>query len=104
VATVREILNKVYDQAANVLHITPWVGSNPMFWQDSEILNAVYVPAGQYLRMSGGASSVFAGAGSPEGVLAAPVGSLYLRSDGGAATTLYVKETGAAGNTGWTAK
>ena len=43
------------------------------------------------------------GAGTPEGVVAAPVGTLFLRTDGGAATTLYVKETG-TGNTGWAAK
>ena len=44
-----------------------------------------------------------AGAGSPEGVLAAPAGSLYTRTDGGPGKTLYVKET-ASGNTGWVAK
>ncbi len=38
--------------------------------------------------------------GSPEGVLTAPVGSLALRMDGGAGTTLYTKVTG-VGNTGW---
>jgi hypothetical protein len=43
------------------------------------------------------------GTGSPEGVVTASVGSLYSRTDGGAGTTLYVKETG-AGNTGWVAK
>lgn len=43
------------------------------------------------------------GAGTPEGNVVAPVGSLYLRSDGGAGTTLYVKESG-TGNTGWVAK
>lgn len=43
------------------------------------------------------------GTGSPEGVLTAPVGSLYLRTDGGAGTCFYVKESG-AGNTGWVAK
>lgn len=43
------------------------------------------------------------GAGSPEGVLAAPVGSTYRRTDGGAGTTFYVKESG-TGNTGWAAK
>lgn len=41
----------------------------------------------------------FAGAGSPEGVLAAAVGSEYLRASSTGAT-LYVKETG-TGNTGW---
>ena len=43
------------------------------------------------------------GAGTPEGVVTAPVGSLFTRTDGGANTTLYVKESG-AGNTGWVAK
>jgi hypothetical protein len=46
---------------------------------------------------------MFSGAGSPEGVVTAPVGALYTRTDGGAGTTLYVKESG-AGNTGWVAK
>lgn len=49
------------------------------------------------------AGTVLTGSGSPEGVVAASVGVLYLRSDGGASTTLYVKESG-AGNTGWVAK
>lgn len=44
-----------------------------------------------------------AGTGTPESVYAAPVGSLFLRTDGGATTTLYVKTSG-TGNTGWTAK
>jgi len=35
--------------------------------------------------------------------LAAPVGSMYSRTDGGPGTTLYVKEQG-TGNTGWVAK
>jgi hypothetical protein len=43
------------------------------------------------------------GTGSPEGVVTAPVGSMYTRTNGAANTTLYIKETG-TGNTGWTAK
>ena len=43
------------------------------------------------------------GAGSPEGVVTAIIGSLYTRTDGGVSTTLYVKTSG-TGNTGWTAK
>lgn len=43
------------------------------------------------------------GSGSPEGVVSAPVGSLYSRSDGGLLTSLYVKESG-TGNTGWVGK
>lgn len=46
---------------------------------------------------------VLSGTGTPEGAVTAPVGTLYLRDDGGANTTLYVKESG-TGNTGWVAK
>lgn len=49
-------------------------------------------------------SPMFAsGAGSPEGVVTAVVGSVWTRTDGGAGTTLYVKQSG-TGNTGWVAK
>lgn len=43
------------------------------------------------------------GTGTPEAAVTAAVGSLFLRTDGGANTTLYVKESG-TGNTGWVAK
>ena len=46
---------------------------------------------------------LYSGTGSPENVVSAPVGSLYQRTDGGAGTTLYVKESG-TGNTGWIGK
>lgn len=47
--------------------------------------------------------SFTSGTGSPETVITAPIGSLYTRTNGGAGTTLYVKESG-TGNTGWIAK
>lgn len=50
-----------------------------------------------------GTCQILTGAGTPEAAVTAPVCSLYLRTDGGASTTLYVKESG-AGNTGWVAK
>jgi hypothetical protein len=43
---------------------------------------------------------LYRGTGSPEGVVAAPVGSRYVRTDGGVGTAIYIKETG-TGNTGW---
>lgn len=43
------------------------------------------------------------GTGDPESVVTAGVGAIFLRTDGGTSTTLYVKESG-AGNTGWVAK
>ena len=51
----------------------------------------------------GGTTLDMAGAGSPEGSVTAPVGSTYRRTNGGAATSFYVKESG-AGNTGWVGK
>lgn len=47
--------------------------------------------------------SEFVGTGSPESVVTATVGSVFHRTDGGAGTSLYVKESG-SGNSGWTAK
>lgn len=55
---------------------------------------AVYLNAGPFWS---------SGTGSPEGAVTAPVSSLYSRTDGGAGTSLYVKESG-SGNTGWIAK
>ena len=46
---------------------------------------------------------ITSGSGTPEGVVTGNVGSLYLRTNGGAGTSIYVKETG-TGNTGWVAK
>lgn len=46
---------------------------------------------------------IFTGTGSPEGAVSASVGSVFHRTDGGAGTSYYVKESG-AGNTGWVAK
>jgi hypothetical protein len=43
------------------------------------------------------------GTGSPNTVVIAPVGSLFLRTDGGAGTSLYVKEVGGDAN-GWVGK
>lgn len=48
-------------------------------------------------------SFVKLGSGSPEGVVTADPGVLYLDTTGGAGTTLYVKETGTS-NVGWGAK
>ena len=44
------------------------------------------------------------GVGSPEAAVVAGVGSYYFRTDGGAGTTLYIKESGTGTNTGWVAK
>lgn len=57
------------------------------------------------LELNGVSSNVGinVGSGTPEGVVTANIGSIFLRTNGGASTTLYVKESG-TGNTGWVAK
>lgn len=47
--------------------------------------------------------NVLEGFGSPEGVVTASPGKMYLNKSGGAGTTLWVKETG-TGSIGWDAK
>lgn len=64
--------------------------------------NLVIGTAGKGVVLPGGITWT-SGSGSPEGVVTAPVGSLYSRSDGGVLTSLYVKQSG-TGNTGWAGK
>ncbi len=45
---------------------------------------------------------VLSGSTSPESTITANIGSIYLRTDGGTSTTLYIKQSG-TGNTGWRA-
>jgi len=59
--------------------------------------------AGDGILLGGSGPRWISGTGSPEGVHTAVIGSLYSRTDGGAGTSLYVKESG-TGNTGWIAK
>lgn len=51
-----------------------------------------------------GGPKVLAGTGDPEGAVTAPNGSIWLRLDGGAGTSFYVKEPGGTSNTGWVPK
>lgn len=50
-----------------------------------------------------GHAKIQCGIGSPEGTVVGNIGSLYLRKDGAAGTTLYIKQSG-SGNVGWVAK
>jgi hypothetical protein len=55
------------------------------------------------IEIRGDGVKIRSGQGSPEGVIAANPGSLFLRTDGGISTTLYVKTSGTS-TTGWTGK
>lgn len=50
----------------------------------------------------GASTTISTGAGSPEGNITAPVGSVYTNTIGSAGLVLFVKESG-SGNTGWIA-
>jgi hypothetical protein len=76
--------------ASNVVSVKPVAGSG-----GGTVRTAQYYTTGTVFWSSG--------AGSPEGAVTAPVGSMFTRTDGGANTTLYIKESG-TGNTGWIAK
>jgi hypothetical protein len=72
-------------------------------WVGSAAKKVARVYSNEYRVGSAGTVSWTAGTGSPEGVVTAPIGSMYSRTDGGTNTTLYVKQSG-TGNTGWAAK
>lgn len=66
----------------------------------------VKVPDASYkLDVAGAVKSTYQrfGSGSPEGVVSAAQGAIYSNSAGGSNTSLYVKESGGTGNTGWVA-
>ena len=56
---------------------------------------------GSGLVFGAGLVQMLVGAGSPEGVVTAPVGSVYMQTDGNYGRTLWFKEVGAT-STGWT--
>jgi len=51
-----------------------------------------------------GSAAIYSGTGSPNGAVVGNLGDLYLNIAGGAATTLWVKESGVNTNTGWVGK
>jgi len=67
--------------------------------KDTTYTNHTYM----YINDGGNTYCEQIGTGSPESVLVASRGSRFYRTDGGAGTTLYIKESGTS-NTGWAAK
>ena len=91
------------------------VGSNNGYFWPSK--GGIYAPSDGVMRLSNDSVNGFTrlelgaanlgisrGTGSPEGVVTALVGSLYIRTDGGVLSTLYVKESSPTPTTGWVAK
>lgn len=81
-------------------NLTPGVNNSQSIGDSTNRWSNVY---GYNIRAGDGTAFWTTATGSPEGVITAPVGSIFTRLNGGAGSTLYVKESG-AGNTGWVAK
>jgi hypothetical protein len=75
-------------------------------WLDNNKFLGVFSSQYQFVTMGTVANLEFNGSifGTPNGVIAANIGSICRRTDGGAATSLYIKESGVNTNTGWVAK
>jgi len=107
VALVNHAKNRVfgwsYPDASN-LRLSYFTGGVSLLQFSTSGLTFIYnesIFLGNSIRQGSAAGVAWkSGAGSPEGVVTAPVGSIYSRTDGGAGTSLYVKESG-VGNTGW---
>lgn len=89
--------------AGNNYYDVTQVAAGPSPPQNS-YLDKFFVDASGAVYPNAGGVFWTTGAGSPAGVVTAPVGSLYSRTDGGANTTLYVKESGSGTTAGWVAK
>jgi hypothetical protein len=93
-------INDISNYIFKTDRLTPTIDSTQFLGDGSHRWDTVYTVNGMTLGTN---ILITSGAGSPESVISAPVGSLYLRTDGSTTTTLYVKTSG-TGNTGWTAK
>jgi len=109
-----------FDGAAGKAVLKDCIGSDPFYdlgtdglavvTLDDCSIGTVYTTANvsvsisSFLRKNAPVDSgVIPGYGAPEGVVTAPVGTLYRRLDGTTGKTLYIKETGSS-STGWVAK
>lgn len=96
-------LQAVYDFLSQARFLIDIVRTNSTAAESFTFAGASYDPLTDTPPITSSNPFMTSGTGTPEGVVSAPVGSIFTRTDGGASTTLYVKESG-AGNTGWIAK
>lgn len=83
------------NNSANQIHLAP-SGNTTLIGGSCVVTGTI--------NIGGAAGPIWAfGTGTPLGALAAPIGSIFSRTDGGAGTTLYVKEA-AVDSSGWVAK
>ncbi len=93
------------DGATEVAGSINTTANNGLYVAGASILlvNATDIRAIKPIRVEDTNARIYAGSGTPEGSQSAVVGSIYMRTDGGASTSFYVKESGSDA-TGWVAK
>lgn len=69
---------------------------------DTGVSNITWAGADKFVKVAGGGGfpAIYICTGTPEAMITAPIGSVAYRTDGGSATTEYVKEAN-SDNTGW---
>jgi hypothetical protein len=91
------------DGTNNTMEVTNEKASSNLKLASQQDVWLAPAATGKVFLDNAGGTFLKVGTGTPEGVVTATIGCLFLRTDGGATTTLYVKTSG-SGNTGWTAK
>jgi hypothetical protein len=99
---------QVLDNGTQTFFDTPYLtGGGNAYWKRSGqniMIENFTTPTGIPAKIGETNSGIYAGLNSPENVVTAYRGSLFLRTNGGGGFTFYVKETGDGTNTGWVAK
>ena len=94
IADCSSALIRFDESAGGVFTSPPIVGATIGVGEVTPPTSQAWIKVGQ---------GIYRGTGTPEAKLTAPVGSIACRTDGGAGTCLYAKESG-TGNTGWVAR
>ena len=107
-STVPATVSQLYNYSNTYINVsnTIWTGNaNVTLSNDVVSINNIVFNTGAKLNIIDQATNLLTqyGTGTPEGSIIAAIGSVYYRTNGGAGTTLYVKESG-TGNTGWVGK
>jgi len=79
-----------------VIWVTPNGSASPV--------RGLLITGAGVVEWGNGGPIIMKGTGTPEGVVAAVIGSIFMRTDGGAGTSVYVKESNSGGVTGWVGK
>lgn len=98
------VVTKSGGGAGAVIKVTNLGVGNSIEVRDAKIQRFTVASSGFISVLHGQNVNIIAGTGEPEGVRSAPVGSIYLRTDGGPSSSFYVKEPGATTKNGWVAK